>query len=180
MGVMMMKITVNAGHCPGHDPGAVGLNGLYEADVNRDIMAHVAYYLRAILYEVLEVQENVLNDITRASNAFAADLFISIHCNTAEDLEVQGTETYYDMGSAESERLAACIQAQIVGEVGTVDRGVKQGNFYVLRLTDCPAILVETAFITNQKDEKLLADAPMRDRLGAAIARGVTDYLSMI
>lgn len=175
-----MKITVNGGHYPGRDSGAVGYTGLQEADVTCDMMGRVASYLRAVSCEVLEVQENVLSQITNASNEFGADLFVSIHCNAATNAEAQGTETFcYTMGG-DSEKLATCIQQQIVSSLGTVDRGVKTGNFYVLRLTDCPAVLVETAFISNQEDEGLLADEDMRDQFAAAIARGITDYLSRV
>lgn len=173
-----MKITVNGGHYPGHDSGAVGSTGLQEADINRDIMSRVAYYLRAVDCDVLEVQENTLRQITAASNEFGADLFIAIHCNGSVNTEARGTETFcYAMGS-DSENLAACIQQQIVTSLGTADRGIKTGNFYVLRMIACPAVLVETAFLTNESDEALLADEEKRDEFAAAIARGVTDYLS--
>lgn len=173
-----MKITINGGHYPGRDSGAVGHTGLQEADVTRDMMKRVADYLRAVSLDVLEVQENILSQITNASNEFGADLFVSIHCNAAVNEKAKGTETYcYTQGGA-SEKLATCIQQQIVSHLGTINRGVKIGNFYVLRLTDCPAVLVETAFISNKDDEALLADDNMRDQFSAAIARGVTDYLS--
>lgn len=175
-----MKITINGGHYPGRDSGAVGHTGLQEADVTRDMMARVAGYLRAATCDVLEVQENILSQITDASNEFGADVFVSIHCNAATNEEAQGTETFCYTNGGDSEKLANCIQQQIVSNLGTIDRGVKLGNFYVLRLTDCPAVLVETAFISNQADEMLLADENMRDQFAAAIARGVTDYLSAL
>jgi N-acetylmuramoyl-L-alanine amidase len=173
-----MKITINGGHYPGHDSGAVGQTGLQEADVTCDMMEKVASYLRAVSCEVLEVQENVLSEITNASNQFGADLFVSIHCNAATNRDAKGTETFCYTTGGESEKLATCIQQQVVNSMETVDRGVKTGNFYVLRLTDCPAVLVETAFISNKDDEMLLADEKIRDHFAAAIARGITDYIS--
>lgn len=175
-----MRITINGGHYPGRDSGAVGHTGLQEASVTNDMMARVADYLRAVSCEVLEVQENVLSQITDASNQFRADLFVSIHCNAANNANAKGTETFCVATGGDSEKLAICIQQQIVTSLGTTDRGVKTGNFYVLRLTDCPAVLVETAFISNKDDEKLLADEESRDQFSAAIARGITDYLSML
>jgi len=175
-----MKITINGGHYPRHDSGAVGHTGLQEANVTFDVMARVAGYLRAVACEVLEVQENVLSQITNASNGFGADAFVSIHCNASTRTDAKGTETFCYATGGDSEKLATCIQQQIVSSLGTVDRGVKTGNFYVLRLTDCPAVLVETAFISNEDDEKLLADENSRDQFAAAIARGITDYLGML
>ncbi|WP_378954207.1 N-acetylmuramoyl-L-alanine amidase [Pelosinus sp. sgz500959] len=175
-----MKITINGGHYPGRDSGAVGHTGLQEASVTCDMMSRVAGYLRAVFCEVLEVQENVLSHIVEASNRFEADLFVSIHCNAAVNGDARGTETFCYATGGDSEKLATCIQKQIVTSLSTVDRGVKTGNLYVLRLTDCPAVLVETAFISNEDDEKLLADEKIRDQFSAAIARGITDYLSQL
>jgi len=174
-----MKITVNGGHYPGRDSGAVGITGLQEADVNRDIMSRVAYYLRAVDCDVLEVQENALRQIPDAANEFGTDLFVAIHCNGSVNADASGTETFCHSIGGDSEKLATCIQQQIVNSLGTADRGIKTGNFYVLRMLNCPAVLVEIAFITNASEEALLADEEKRDEFAAAIARGITDYLSM-
>ncbi|SFM16556.1 N-acetylmuramoyl-L-alanine amidase family protein [Pelosinus propionicus] len=174
-----MKITINGGHFPGHDSGAVGRTGVQEADINRDIMLKVADFLRAVSFDVREVQVSALRHIIDASKEFESDLFVSIHCNGSYDADAQGTETFCYALGGESEKLAACIQQQVITHLGTVDRGVKTGNFYVLRMSECPAVLVETAFITNENDEALLADEVKRDEFAAAIARGITDYLSI-
>lgn len=174
-----MKITINGGHYPGLDSGAVGITGLQEATVTKDIMKRMAQYLRAVWYDVLEVQENELYEITDASNAFGAELFISIHCNSSTSTSARGTETYcYQFGGI-GEKLAQCIQAQIINSLSTVDRGVKTANFAVLRDTDCPAVLVETAFISNKEDEILLSDSTKRDEFAKAIARGITDLVAI-
>lgn len=174
-----MKIAINGGHYPGLDSGAVGATGLQEAVVTQELMKRVAWYLRTVWYDVTEIQENELYQITDASNAFGAELFISIHCNSAASTSARGTETYcYQLGGT-GERLAGCIQSQIVKSLGTVDRGVKTANFAVIRDTDCPAVLVETAFISNKEDEKLLADSTKRDEFAKAIARGITDLVTM-
>lgn len=177
-----MKITINGGHYPGEDSGAVGATGLQEAVVVRDIMYKTANYLRDVGYEILEVQENELYQITYASNAFGADLFVSIHCNAAANTEAKGTETWYCNGSPGGMKLATCIQSQIIKAIGTVDRGVKNATphvngLYVLSNTDAIAVLVETSFISNADDEALLADESKREQFSAAIARGVTDYV---
>lgn len=172
-----MKITINGGHCPGLDSGAVGVTGLQEAIVARELMQSIAGYLRAVGYTVLEIQENSLSQITDISNHFGSRLFVSIHCNAATSREAKGTETYCYQWRNSGARLAQCIQNQIINSLGTVDRGVKTANFHVLRETDCPAALVETAFISNPDDEVLLADENKRDEFARAIARGITNYL---
>lgn len=172
-----MKIVLNAGHCPGLDSGAVG-SFLQEALVAKDISSRTAGYLRAVGYEVLEVQENELEDIVSTSNSFPADLFVSIHCNSAVNTEANGTETFYYSFGGTSEKLAKCIQRQLVDSLGTTDRGVKSANFYVIKYTDAPAVLVETAFISNPTDEQLLSEKA--DEFARAIARGITDYVQEV
>lgn len=178
-----MKICINAGHAPGGipDPGAVNnITGLKESDVTDDVAQLVQYYLQQAGYETLVVQENILRDITNASNKFKADLFVSIHCNAADNQSAKGTETFAFSEGGEGEKLAKCIQKQIVSNLETVDRGVKFDNFHVLRETDCPAVLVELAFISNSEDEALLASEEKKDEFAKAIARGVTDYVAAL
>ncbi|MCC5465529.1 N-acetylmuramoyl-L-alanine amidase family protein [Pelosinus baikalensis] len=183
-----MRIVCNAGHYPGLDSGAVGQTGLQEAIVAADIAQKVCKYLTVVGYEVLFVQENELYQITNASNRFGADLFVSIHCNAAGNESAQGAETWFNNGSVKGRELATCIQDQIVNSIkypngeNIVDRGIKKATpgingLYVLSNTNCPAVLVETAFISNADDEQLLADDIKRNQFAAAISRGVTDYV---
>lgn len=155
-----MRIFINPGHAPGGipDPGAIGSSGLKESEVTFAIGTKVVDYLQAAGCEAMLYQSDSLKDICTTSNSWGADLFISIHCNSAENKNAQGTETFCFARKSTGERLASCIQAKIVNRLGTVDRGVKTAEFYVLKNTDCPAVLVETAFISNQEDEALLAD----------------------
>ena len=58
-----------------------------------------------------------------------------------------------------------------------MDRGIKErGDLIVLKRTDMPAVLVETAFIDNAEDAELLANR--QDDFARAIARGITDYMN--
>lgn len=168
-----MKIFINPGHCVGVDPGAVG-HGLEEARVVLDIGNRAADYLRAVGYAVKVFQYDGLREIAEDANDWGADIFISIHCNAARNESARGTETFYWNGGS-GKGLAKCVNAQIVKAVGTVDRGLKTANFTVLGRTNMPAILVETAFITNAGDADILANRA--DDFARAIARGVTDYV---
>lgn len=168
-----MKIFINPGH-GGEDCGAVG-NGLKERDVVLNIGKRVERYLQAVGYTVKLFQFDGLQTICDDANAFKADLFVSIHCNAATG-NAKGVETYWSGFSQSSQRLAEKIQAQLVGSLPLTNRGVKSASFYVLKNTDAPAVLVETAFIDNAEDAKLLRER--EDDFAKAIARGVTDYFA--
>lgn len=180
-----MKVFLNPGHAPNGnpDPGAVNeTTGLRECDVAKNVADLVAYYLNAAGVSTDVLQSDSLGEISQAANDSGADLFISIHCNSAEAAAATGTETWACAGSSAGHALAACIQNQIVDALGTVDRGVKTATpgvngLYVLTNTDAPAVLVELAFISNDDDEQLLEEK--QDDFARAIARGVTDYICM-
>lgn len=181
-----MKIFINPGHMPGVDSGAVNETyGVTEADIVKEIGAGVQQYLNRVGYDCMLVQSDNLcgespayTNICASANGWKADLFISIHCNAAAAEEAKGTETLvYSEDSKEATALAECIQNQIVKSLHTVDRGVKERpGLAVLRETEMPAVLVETAFITNEEDVQLLMN--QKDGFARAIARGVTDYVA--
>jgi len=186
-----MKIFINPGHSPDGrpDPGASNtLTGLRECDVALSISNKVADYLKNVGYEVMVLQSNSLSEVVNASNAWGANLFVSIHCNSFGDWSVQGTESWHNDGSLNGKKLASCIHNQIINSIDypngekIVNRGIKnaipgKNGLYVLKYTDCPAVLVETAFISNVEDEALLANPEMQDQFARSIARGVTDYV---
>ncbi|MDL2281363.1 N-acetylmuramoyl-L-alanine amidase [Selenomonadales bacterium OttesenSCG-928-I06] len=175
-----MKIFINPGHAPNGDPdpGAVNsITGLRESDVVKIVGDKVSQYLQAVGLEVYSLQSDSLAEVCDTSNNWPADLFISIHCNAYIYDTAEGTETYCYSLSNEDYSLAKNIQDQITSSLHTSNRGIKEANFYVLRHTACPAVLVELAFISNTDDEKILSSAKYQDKFARAIAHGVTSYL---
>lgn len=168
-----MKIYINPGHSVDGDDHGACCFGLREADIALAIGKRVETYLQAAGYVVKVGQFNHLQIICDDANAFKADLFVSIHCNAALNSSAKGTETF-SSGGTKSTRLAELIQNQLANSLPVVNRGVKTANFYVLKHTEMPAVLVETAFITNPEDADLLRYK--EDDFARAIARGVTDY----
>lgn len=180
-----MKVYINPGHDLDYDSGAVNPdNGLRECDVAAKIGAKVKEYLEAAGCECRLLQsDNLYYDsqyddrpipVCADANDWPADVFVSIHCNAANGM-ARGTEVECYSRMSNGGNLAQCIQDQIVGALGTVDRGVKEmPGLIVLRHTDMPAVLVETAFIDNDDDMLLLVEH--WDDIARAIARGVTDY----
>lgn len=175
-----MKVFINPGHAPNGnpDPGACGC-GLRESDVAAMVGHLVEKYLLAAGCEVWTFQSDSLREISGNANAYDADVFVSIHCNSAGTDEARGVEVFCYPGSTMGEKLADCIQWQITDAFRTIDknfpdRGVKSANFHVVRETNMPACLVELAFINNTQDAELLKNN--YDDFARAIARGVTDF----
>ncbi len=111
-----------------------------------------------------------------------ASLFVSVHFNSAASKKSRGAEIYYfhmprSQRSIESKRLGTAILKRLCEALPTHSRGVKHGNFCVVRETAMPAVLVEAAFITNPKEAKLLTSASYKQQIAWAIAQGISDYL---
>ena len=185
-----MKVFINPGHDTTYDSGAVNPNtGLRECDVAAEVGALAVDYLEAAGCECQIMQSDNLAPtsagrsfyddrqgatVTETANDWGADIFVSIHCNAFNEA-ARGTEVEVYQYGGEAEKLANCIQKQIVDALGTLDRGVKERpNLVVLKRTDMPAVLVELAFIDEENDEVLLRTK--QDDFARAIARGVTDY----
>ena len=188
-----MKVVIDPGHAGRNiDPGAVnGSTGLQEADVALVISRQVASYLLNVGYEVkltrTEWEQEETDDLsyrTALANDWGADIFISLHCNSAANQSAEGYEVWTSPGNTLGDKLATCIYGQIAAEfpdrAGRTDYSDgdpdKESRFYVLVHTDAPACLVEMAFISNDAEAALLVDAAWQDRYARAIARGVTDY----
>lgn len=177
----MLKIFINPGHDMDIDPGACA-NGLREVDIALAIGQEVKKIMEGIGYPCQLIQSDNLTgetpsrpNVCGTANASGADIFVSIHCNSAANSSAKGTETLvYALDGGKSNILAKCIQAQIVNSLNMIDRGVKaRPDLCVLRETSMPAVLVETAFISNEEDAyKLMYRLK---EFANAISRGITD-----
>lgn len=76
----------------------------------------------------------------------------------------------------ESSLLCHTIEEAVKKELSLSSRGVKQANFHVLHGVQMPSVLVETAFITNRKDEKKLRSKSFRSNMVKAIVLGIENY----
>lgn len=184
----MAKVFINPGHDRQYDSGACHRNGRREADVAYEIGVLAKKYLEAAYCEVKMIQsDNLCMDsvhdglpcVTYVANDWPADIFVSIHCN-AFNGNARGTETLCYNTNSNGGKLAYGIHGQLLNSIpGLVDRGVKgRKDLIVLKHTDMPAVLVETAFIDNDADLQLLEQ--YKDDFARAIARGVTDYLKTL
>ncbi|MEH7384312.1 cell wall-binding repeat-containing protein [Bacillus sp. JJ1521] len=175
-----LTIVVDAGH-GGSDPGAIG-HGLNEKDVVLDIAKRVQSKLEPIGANVVMTRESnvyvTLDQRVEIANSIGANAFISIHNNAATNQSANGTETFWNdkYASAESKELATEIQKELIRQLGTRDRGVKEASFKVIRESTMASILVEVAFISNQNEAVKLGSPEFREKAANAIYQGVLNY----
>ncbi|HMM21868.1 MAG TPA: N-acetylmuramoyl-L-alanine amidase [Selenomonadales bacterium] len=180
-------IVLDPGH-GGTEDGAVA-NGVREADVNlavglklRDrlaaagaavVMTRTADRSVASPGSALPAELQARVDLSRAADA---DIFISIHANSHFKPETAGVITFYP--PERPTELARAIQEGLVGQTGAVDKKIRPANFYVLRNSEIPAVLVETGFLTNQEEARKLADCAYQEAIAEGICQGVVRYFS--
>ena len=176
-----MRICIDPGHSGPIEPGVCS-GGATEAAVNLEISKLTERMLKKAGHQVkLTRTDNVDNDwLTWRVNvawAFDSDIFISIHCNGFKDPAAHGTETFYYPTSENGHLLALCLQTALVDNCHTTDRGVKtKDDWPVLRDTACPAVLVELAFLTHDKEREMLTDPFSQRIFASAIVAGVNRY----
>ena len=173
-----IKVFIDAGH-GGSDPGAVG-NGLKEKDIVLSIATKLGSLLNergiSIKYSRTNNTYLSLEERARLANAWGADLFVSIHANSATS-SVRGTECYtHPTANTATKTLSGNVSRAIANKFGISNRGHKEANFAVLRLSNMPSILVETAFISNSSDANLL-NTRQAD-FSVTIANSILSYFS--
>lgn len=189
----MSKIYIDAGH-GGKDPGAVGIGGVHEADINLIVAKHLKNELErngqtVKMCRTTDVFKE-LADRTAEANKWGADIYCSIHCNAYEDASANGTETYVYKRGYEAEQIADKVHAQLMLALKTKNRClktvngkkvnvIKEANYYVLRKTTMPAFLAELAFITNKEDCAKLVDSTYQKKCAIAICKGICTHLGI-
>jgi len=173
-------ICIDPGH-GGKDCGTIGPTGLREKDVNLDISIKLKSKLTDAGFKVILTRESDINhsvdEITNFANSNNADLFISVHNNSHPSPDMSGTQTFYFNQSPGGNFLANYLNAKIIEQIGTINRGVKTANFVVLKNTKMIAALVEGAFMCNPNEEAELKDPNFRDKIATGIYNGIIEYL---
>ncbi|MHC4252780.1 MAG: N-acetylmuramoyl-L-alanine amidase family protein [Planctomycetota bacterium] len=175
---------------PGHggiDNGASGAKGTREKNVVLDIARRMRPHLRRKGVRVAFTRTDdtyvALERRAEIANSFRPDALLSLHVNSFRNETVTGVETWVldrelapdDETAKKSRALARAVQRSLILTMRKRDRGVREGNYTVLRLSTPPTALVEMGFISNPATEKVLADARQRERIAAAVAKAVLD-----
>lgn len=178
-------VVLDPGH-GGSDSGAVG-NGITEKAIN--------YNQAMALYKLLEADPQIKVYMTRETdvyptlqfrtalaNEIEADLFISIHNNSAS-ASIRGAETLYYPSDTDTrgKQVAQIVQNALVNKCGMINRGIKaRSDLYVLRTSSMPAILIETGFISNAEEALLLSSPTFNSKWANAIYESIIESFKIL
>jgi N-acetylmuramoyl-L-alanine amidase len=172
-------IVLNPGH-GGDDTGAVSNNGwIYEKEVTLETAEVIKEALEekgstVILTRDSDVTEN-LAEICTISQENDADIFISLHYDSSENMnEATGTTTYYYY-EAYAE-LAETVNDALIENLPLQNRGIEYGNFQVLRENTQPALLLELGYMNSDDDLAIFNTSEYQQTVADALVEGLTDY----
>lgn len=137
-----------------------------------------SYYADGKTYYSDGVPRDDLQARCNMANAAGADIFISIHNNGASSSSASGFEDYACDQDILGVRLSRMVQDEVIDATPLHDRGAGTMDFYVLKWSHMPAILVEGGFLTNSADRAYVTSWSGRTRLAEAIADGVDGFLA--
>ncbi|WP_052172577.1 N-acetylmuramoyl-L-alanine amidase [Psychroserpens jangbogonensis] len=150
-------VVIDAGH-GGHDPG--NLN-------EKDIVLNISNVLAELSDENVKIitlrdEDKFLSlkDRVKFINAQNADLMLSLHCNSAKNPDASGVEAFYydknefDKQSLDFGQILVKNQLQLFSSRGKV----KKASFYMLKNVNCPAVILELGFLSNEKDNAILTN----------------------
>jgi len=176
------KVVIDPGH-GGYDPGAIGAMGTQEKAIVLQISFKIGDILTKNGVETVYTREidktQSLQEKCDVSNNANPDYFVSIHANSFTTTTASGIETFYCSGSAAGAKLAQAVQTELIKATLRLDRGIKTNGLYVTSNTNATAILVETSFLSNPAEEKLLITEAYQDILAKAIATGILKTLGI-
>ncbi|MCJ8006937.1 N-acetylmuramoyl-L-alanine amidase [Lederbergia wuyishanensis] len=172
-------IVIDPGH-GGRDEGAAGANGTLEKDLTMKAALLLSEKLKEAGFNVV---------LTRSSDAYVslqdraelayirnADVFISLHFDSIEDSTVHGHTTYYYYDK--EVEIAEMIHNQISNVIQLSDRGVRFGDYYVLRENRQPSILLELGYLSNPSEEEVIKTHSYMEKITDAIEKGIVQYYS--
>jgi len=181
------------------DPGHGGIDGGTSSGgtLEKDINLKMSHILRQVLerhqYHVIMTRtddSDVSHFVPDGASRYRRDLrgrvklvgrvrpcgLISLHVNWHRDTWRRGAIVYYQKGETQSRVLAEFIQREL-NSIQTVQRQARAADFYVLRNTDAPAVLIEIGFISNPDDRGLMQDETYLLRQAEAIRKGLESFL---
>ncbi len=180
-------VILDAGH-GGWDPGKTGTNGADEKTLNLAVVQKLQGFLEQGGAEVILTRETdealgsgKREDMAvrkKIANESDADLLVSIHQNAFPSAKAKGAQVFYHKSSAAGKLLAESLQESLRQRVddGNQRQAKENADYYILRTTEIPAVIVECGFLSNREEEALLNDELYQERLAWAIYCGILDY----
>ena len=188
-------IIIDAGH-GGEDCGAIGVNGIYEKDINLEISKFIGEELSTRGFTVIQTRtedrllysdaENIkgirkisdLKNRVKIFNSYENAVVVSIHMNSFSSSKYSGLQVYYSSYEGSS-ALATEIKESVKESLQPENkRNIKLGDgIYVLKHSTHPSVLVECGFLSNAEECERLSKKEYQKSLSFSIVCGIINYV---
>ena len=192
-------IIIDAGH-GGEDPGAIGVNGVYEKDLNLQISMLLGEMLTEKGYTVLYTrtedkmlytpEENIkgmrkISDLKNRciiANSYDDAIMISIHMNTYGSSRYSGLQVYHKTNDSKSYDLANAVQSSVHDMLQPSNkRTIKEGkDLFILENCKHTAVLIECGFLSNKAESEKLSEKEYQKQLSFSILCGIINYIDRL
>lgn len=179
-------VVIDAGH-GGYDPGKIGVNKALEKDINLQISEKIKRYLEESGIEVVMTREKDIMEETKLTdmqkrvsliNKTKPVIAVSIHQNSYSDSSVTGAQVFYYKGSEVGKEAAILMQEELKKLNSENVREIKENNnFYMLKKTKVPTIIVECGFLSNVQEAEMLVSEEYQEVLAETISGGIIKWL---
>lgn len=170
-------IVIDPGH-GGKDNGTSGFRGTAEKNITIKTALLLRNKLKAAGANVILTRTNdtfqSLNSRVRMSHYYGADAFISIHYDSISEKNVRGTTSFYYHSYQKA--LASSLHSGIVQYTNLKDRGVRHGDYHVLRENKQSAVLLELGYLSNPTEESLIQTDQFQEQAANGIFQGLAKY----
>ena len=196
----LINIVIDPGH-GGIDGGTGDAKDILEKDINLDVGIKLKKELLVEGYKVIMTREKdeSLEDFSNINaSRYRRDLdarkniinenqplaFVSIHVNSSPKPSSNGVKIYHFPNSTEGRRLAENLKESIDEYVykkylkdENLQTEILVEDYYILRETKYPGVLIEIGFITNPEEKKLMKSKKYKEKMAYAIKMGIVEFL---
>jgi N-acetylmuramoyl-L-alanine amidase len=162
---------------------------MHENEFNKAVVNKVAKKLEKyidieVMFTAPTDKDTPLRERSSLANKIKADILISVHANAFDGYfkgaDPSGVSTHiYTNPSKDTLRLAQCVHKNLIKGTTQFDRGILKSNFHILRETNMPAILIESAFMDNIREARLLRTEEFRAEVATEIVQGILEYFNI-
>lgn len=184
-------VIIDPGH-GGTDAGAISRTGSKEKDITLSVATKILVlnsrlYKKPVELYLTRYTDTLisLNDRAQLAKKLKADVFISVHCNQAINRTAAGTEVYIhpksEVQAKESAYLGFTIQKGLVDILGIKNRGIKYGNFQVLRDSEagCDTVLLELGFLSQTEEAIYLTKEESQRAIALVILESIAKFFGL-
>lgn len=187
-------IVIDPGH-GGTDPGSIGYKTkVHESDLNLKLSLMLKEKLESAGINVVMTRSTEAGMLEGAGRAWKKkdmelrkelikntrpNMVISLHQNSYTNHSYRGAQVFYDKTSDISKQIADYIQEQFKSDLDKSIKATSPGDYFILKCSSAPSVIVECGFLSNAEDEKLLLDETYQSKIVDCIHKGIIKFLQI-